>query len=116
VTYQLRFRDEALAAYGALRADEANEAGKRMKAALERLIDDPGQAKIDSARWESLGGKVWSLTVEMPDESTRLILWAEQPEVIEVFYASRCAMILSSLDSIRSSWVSSGIRRSGAVQ
>ncbi len=86
MTYQLQFRDEALAAYRTLRADEANEAGKRMKAALERLIDDPGQAKADSARWESLAGKVWALAVDMPDGSSWLILWAEEPEVIEIFY------------------------------
>jgi hypothetical protein len=87
VTRGLAFRPDALDAYRALRADRSGELGKRVKAALERLAADPGGARAESARWDSLEGKVWSLPVAAPDDSTWLVLWAEQPpDVIEVFY------------------------------
>jgi hypothetical protein len=87
VNHQLAFRSEALATYRSLRADPSGELGKRLKAALERLIDDPGAARGESARWESLSGRVWSLSVSDPDDGIWLILWAEQPsDLIEVFY------------------------------
>lgn len=87
MTRRLAFRRDALDAYRALRADRAGEPGKRVKAALERLADDPGTARGESARWDSLEGRVWSLPVVGPDDSTWLVLWAEQaPDVIEVFY------------------------------
>jgi hypothetical protein len=87
LTHQLLFRPAALAAYRALRADRASELGKRVKAALEWLINDPGAARAECSRWDSLAGKVWSLPVAGPDASLWLILWAEvPPDVIEVFY------------------------------
>lgn len=87
MNHQFAFRPEALATYRSLRADPAGELGKRVKAALERLVDDPGAARGESARWESLAGKVWSLSVSDPGDGVWLILWAEQPrDVIEVFY------------------------------
>jgi hypothetical protein len=86
VTRRLAFRPDALHAYRELRADRAGELGKRVKAALERLTDDPGAARAESARWDSLEGKVWSLPVTAPDDSTWLVLWTDQPpDVIEVF-------------------------------
>jgi hypothetical protein len=87
VTHRLAFRPGALDAYRELRADRGSELGKRVKAAVERLIDDPSAARAESARWESLEGKVWSLPVTAPDDSTWLILWAEWPaELIEIYY------------------------------
>jgi hypothetical protein len=87
VTHQLQFLDEALNEYRAFRADKTNEAGQRIKAALERLRDDPGGTWAACSRWESLGGKVWALSVPMPDISIWLVLWGEQPgEVNEIFY------------------------------
>lgn len=84
---QLAFRPDALAAYRAVRTDLSRELGKRVKSALERLIDDPGAARGESARWDSLSGLVWSLSVSDPEDGTWLILWAERPsDVIEVFY------------------------------
>jgi hypothetical protein len=87
VNHQLALRPDALAAYRSLRADPSGELGKRVKAALERLIDDPGAVRAESARWESLSGKVWSLSVSDPDDGIWVILWAEQSSgIIEVFY------------------------------
>jgi hypothetical protein len=87
VTHRLGFRPEALDAYRALRADRASDAGKRVKAALERLADDPGAVRGECSRWNSLAGKVWSLPVSGPDDSLWLILWAERPPAsIDVFY------------------------------
>jgi len=87
VTHRLELRPEALEFYRVLRSDRASELGKRVKAALERLTDDPGTARGESARWESLAGKVWSLSVDAPEDSVWLILWAERPPaVIEIYY------------------------------
>ena len=87
MTHQLAFRPDALAAYRALRAQRSGELGKRVKAALERLAADPGGVRGESARWNSLEGRVWSLPVTAPDDSLWLILWTEQPpDVVEVFY------------------------------
>lgn len=81
------FRPDALAAYQQLRSDTSAEPGKRLQAALGRLIEDTAAARGESARWETLHGKVWALSVIDPADRTWMILWAEQPpDVIEVFY------------------------------
>ena len=84
---RLAFRRDALDAYRELWSDRSGDLGKRVKAAVEKRAADPGTARADSARWDSLEGKVWSLSVAAPDDSAWLILWAEQPpDMIEVFY------------------------------
>jgi hypothetical protein len=89
MTRRLEFRPDALAAYRALRADLAGELGKRVKEALERLAADPGAARGECARWETLDGKAWALTVSGP-EGPWLILWGDRPPgVVEVYYIGR---------------------------
>ena len=84
---RLEFRPAALDTYRQLRADPAGELGKRVKEAIERLIEAPGAARGESARWDSLAGKVWSLSVTAPDNGVWLILWAERPtDVVEIYY------------------------------
>jgi hypothetical protein len=86
VTRHPKFTPEALSTYRALRADRANEAGQRVKEALERLLADPGDVRGDCSRWDSLAGRVWALPVTMPAGETWLIVWDELPDAIEVFY------------------------------
>lgn len=86
MTHRLALRPDALATYRRPRADRSAEFGKRVKAAVESLTADPGTARAESARWDSLEGKVWSLPVTAPDDALWLILWAERPpDLVEVF-------------------------------
>lgn len=84
---RLALSDGALAAYRKLRADRASEAGQRVRGVLERLATDPGAARGESSRWETLQGKVWALTVAVPADRPQLILCSEDPpDTIEVYY------------------------------
>lgn len=87
MTRRLDFRPEALEAYRVLRQDRSDELGRRVKATLEALAADPGAARGESARWETLHGKAWALTVSAHGKHPWLILWADHPpEAVEVYY------------------------------
>jgi hypothetical protein len=85
MTHEIRLYPDSLAAYRALRADTADELGKRIRDGLQRLREDPGPARADSGRWTAVA--LWSLPVTSPDGITWLILWREvHDDVIEVLY------------------------------
>jgi hypothetical protein len=73
----------ALETYRVLRED-AGEAGKRIKSALERLRSDPGKARGESLRYRP---GAWMILVEMPDESTWWLIWRQPaPDVVDVLW------------------------------
>lgn len=85
MTHEIRLYPDPLAAYRSLRADTAEELGKRIRDGLQRLRDEPGKARADSGRWTAVD--LWSLSVTSPNEITWLILWREAgDDVIEVLY------------------------------
>jgi hypothetical protein len=73
----------ALETYRALRED-GGENGKRIKAVLERLRNDPGKVRGDSLRYRP---NAWMVLVEMVDESTWWVIWRQpQPDQVDVLW------------------------------
>ena len=71
----------ALEAYQALRKDPSAEPGKRIKEVFERLREDPGGVRRQSARYRP---DWWMAEVEMPDESIWWIAWKIEGDNINV--------------------------------
>jgi hypothetical protein len=95
----LDFAPAAWEAYQSLGARGADELGKRLKRALERLAADPAAVRADpgSSRFHMLEQRLqqrppvarpqmWGLQVDAPDGTGWLVVWREMQHVIEVGY------------------------------
>jgi hypothetical protein len=95
----LDFAPAAWDRYQSLGACGADELGKGLKRALERLAEDPEAVRADPGcrRYHIVEERlqkgprvlrppVWGLQVDAPDGTGWLVVWREMPHVIEVGY------------------------------
>jgi hypothetical protein len=89
-----RLLDFAPAAWQAYRDIRADDIGRPLRQALERLANDPALVRADprSCRYliveNQLGqaAEVWGLLVDAPGGARCLVVWREMAPVIEIGY------------------------------